>query len=226
MTLEPGAIDAVTFDVYGTLIDWEAGIRAFVAPHLAREAPHAPPLDEWMRRWEPIQFALLTPYKPYAEVLVRSFEETNTSFALPSFADGSTGMVRALAEWPPFPDTIAALRRIGRRRRLGVISNIDRALLAQTLGTLLAPITMIATAEDVHLYKPDEAPFRLAIERLGIAPARVLHAAFGWRYDLAPARALGLRTCWVNRGSSPLPAESAQPDLEVPSLAALAEWLG
>src|ERR1700691_6016780 len=100
MMLARESIDVVTFDVYGALVDWDAGIRAFVAPHLAREAPHAPHIDEWMRRWEPIQFALLSRYRPYREILERSFEETNTSFALPSFADGTTGMVRALEEWP------------------------------------------------------------------------------------------------------------------------------
>ena len=241
--LLPGDIEAVTFDCYGTLIDWETGIRAFVAPHLEREnesrhtsrahaheasAPMAPTVEDWLARWEPIQFELLTPYRPYAEVLVRSLEETNWQFAMPNFMDAGPGLVRSLPGWPAFPDTVSSLRRIGRRRRVGIISNIDRDLMAQTLGTLLAPLSLVVTAEDVKAYKPDPAPFAFALEKLQLAPERVLHAAFGWRYDLTPAHALGLRTCWVNRGNAARPVGDGvpAPDLEVSSLSALADWLG
>ncbi|HEX2570575.1 MAG TPA: HAD-IA family hydrolase [Polyangia bacterium] len=220
-----GSIRAVTFDCYGTLIDWEAGILAYVTPHLLREAPLAPTPEAWLERWEPIQFGLLRPWRPYAEVLMESFEATMRSFAMPSFSDGGPGLVRSLGEWAPFPDTVPALRKMARRRRLGIISNIDRQLMAQTLGQLLAPIGMVVTAEDVQAYKPDEAPFRRALEQLGLAPGEVLHAAFGWKYDLGPAKALGMRTCWVNRGGIARPQDGVVPDLEVPSLKALADVL-
>jgi 2-haloacid dehalogenase len=220
-----GGIRAVTFDCYGTLIDWEAGIRAYVEPHLAREAPLAPTPEEWVARWEPIQFEMLRPWRPYAEVLVASFEETMRSFALPSFSDGGPGLARVMGEWTPFADTVASLRRLARRRRIGIISNIDRDLMAQTLGQLLAPIGLVVTAEDVKAYKPDQAPFRQALEQLGIAPGEVLHAGFGWKYDLAPAKALGMHTCWVNRGGLARPQDGVVPDLEVPSLKALADVL-
>ena len=223
--LDPASLSAITFDCYGTLVDWERGIAEYVSPHLEREAPLAPPIATWLARWEDVQFALLSPWRPYSEVLVRSFEETNTSFALPSFSDGGPGLVRSIADWPPFADTAPSLKRLARRFRLGLVSNIDRSLLAQTLGTLLVPLATIVTAEDVEAYKPDSAPFRRVLERLRLDPSRVLHAAFGWRYDLAPARALGMRTCFVNRSGRPRPAGDA-PDLEVPSLAALADALG
>src|SRR5207237_9100967 len=123
---------------------------------------------EWVARWEPIQFALLSPYRPYAEVLARSFEQTMRSFVLESFADGGPGLVHSLAEWPPFADAVPSLRRLARRRRLALVSNIDRALLAETLGHLLAPLSALVTAEDAQAYKPDERPFHLAVERLGL----------------------------------------------------------
>jgi 2-haloacid dehalogenase len=218
------SIRALTFDCYGTLIDWEAGIREYVAPRLERAAHGRVSLDEWMAHWEPIQFALLTPYRPYREILAESFERTMRAFELEVFADGGGGLARSLAEWKPFPDTVAALRRLARRRKLAIVSNVDRDLLAQTLGHLVAPFAALITAEEAGAYKPDPAPLRLAVARLGLPPEAILHAGFGWKYDLAPARAVGMRTCWVNRGAGAMP-DGEPPDLVVGSLAELAEQL-
>ena len=219
-------IRAVTFDCYGTLVDWEAGVRGYVAPHLERAARVGTVVSpaQWIERWEPIQFALLSPYRPYSEVLSLSFEQTMRSFELESFADGGPGLAHSLAEWPPFPDTVKSLKRMARKRRLGIISNIDEALLAETLGRLLVPLSMTVTAEAARAYKPDAAPFRLALSRMGLEPGEVLHAAFGWKYDLLPAREVGMKTCFVNRGQVTKPA-GYEADLEVPSLSALADLL-
>jgi 2-haloalkanoic acid dehalogenase type II len=220
------SIRAVTFDCYGTLVDWEAGIAAYVRPRLERAARAGRLVSEseWLARWEPIQFALLTPYRPYREVLATSFEQTMRAFELEVFADGGPGLARSIGEWPPFDDTVPSLRRIARRRSVGIVSNIDRDLVAETLGRLLVPLALVATAEDVGAYKPDPRPLELALTRLGLPPGEVLHAGFGWRYDLAPARALGMRACWVNRGGGPLP-DGAEADLVVNSLAELADLL-
>ncbi|MSP61967.1 MAG: haloacid dehalogenase type II [Myxococcales bacterium] len=220
-TIELTQIAAITFDCYGTLIDWEAGIRAYVAPHLQRASRGTVTIDAWFARWEEIQFSLLTPWRPYRDVLAESFDRTMRAFELEVFADGGPGLVHSLAEWRPFPDTVPALRRLGRGRRLGIISNIDHLLLADTLGQLAAPFSLLVTAEEARAYKPDPAPFRLALARIGVPPSSILHAAFGWKYDLAAARAVGMRTCFVNRSGGPRPA-GEPPDLEVPSLAALA----
>lgn len=222
------AVRAITFDCYGTLVDWETGIVGYVAPLLERAARAGkvvrPP--EWLRAWEPIQFAMLSPWRPYAEILADSFALTMRALELESFADGGPGLARSLAEWPLFPDTSSSLRRLARRRRLGIVSNIDRALLAETLGRLMAPLSMAATAEEARAYKPDPAPFHLALERLGLSPSEVLHVAFGWKYDLGPARALGMRTCFVARPTvTEVPAE-VDADLRVASLAELADRLG
>jgi len=231
--LDVARIKAVTFDCYGTLIDWEAGIRAYVAPILSRtmpsrhEQPDARPRvspDAWLERWEKIQFQMLRAYRPYREILQRSFDATMQHFGLESFVDDGPGLVRSIEEWRPFPDTVAALRRLAKRRRIAIVSNIDRDLLALTLGHLQAPFTTLVTAEDARAYKPDPAPLRLAVEKLGLRPDEVLHAGFGWRYDLAPARSLGMQTCFVNRSGGPVP-DGEQPDLIVPTVAALADTL-
>jgi 2-haloacid dehalogenase len=230
---DKSAIRAVTFDCYGTLIDWEAGIRAYVAALLERKTP---PRDQgeaprptvtpeaWVEAWERIQFDMLRPYKPYREILIASLEATQRHFGLECFADDGLGLVRSLAEWRPFPDTVASLRRLARRHQIAIVSNIDRDLLAQTVAHLAAPFTALITAEDAQAYKPDTAPLALARDRLGLPPSSILHAGFGWRYDLAPARALGMRTCFVNRSGGPIPGGD-QPDVIVPSLASLADLL-
>jgi 2-haloalkanoic acid dehalogenase type II len=218
-------IRAVTFDCYGTLVDWEAGIAAYVAPHLQRAARAGKTVTpaEWLAAWEPIQFALLTPWRPYHEVLVESFERTMRALELECFADGGPGLARGVGDWPPFPDTVPALRRIARRRSVAIVSNIDQAMLAETLGRLAAPFSALVTAEEAGAYKPDPAPLRLALERLRLPPSSVLHAAFGWKYDLDPARALGMRTCFVNRGG--IDPRGLSFDLEVADLADLARRL-
>jgi 2-haloacid dehalogenase len=231
MSFDPASVRAVTFDCYGTLIDWEAGIRAFVAPMLARAMPRRdesprPTVtpEQWIEKWERIQFQMLKPYRPYREILARSFDATMTHFGLESFVDEAPGLARSIGNWLPFPDTVASLRRLARRHKLAIVSNIDRDLLALTLGHLQAPFSSLVTAEDARAYKPDTAPLQLALERLGLPPGEVLHAGFGWRYDLAPARALGMRTCFVNRSGGPAP-EGDPPDVTVLSLAALADLL-
>jgi 2-haloalkanoic acid dehalogenase type II len=194
-----------------------------VAPILARSRQHGVTPEQWIDRWERIQFQLLRPYRPYREILARSYDATMQYFGMEAFVDAGAGLARSVGDWPPFGDTRAALRRLGRRYRLAIVSNIDRDLLADSVGRLQAPLSCLVTAEDVRAYKPDPAPFRLALERLGVPAGAILHAAFGWKYDLGPARALGMRTCFVNRGG----VDVDEPrDFEVPSLTGLADTLG
>jgi 2-haloalkanoic acid dehalogenase type II len=228
-SVDPTSLRALTFDCYGTLVDWEAGIRDYVAPRLARSRaqPRVTP-EEWVSRWERIQFQMLRPWRPYREILARSYEATMQYFGLEAFVDDGPGLARSVEEWRPFPDTTRALRRLGRRYRLAIVSNIDRDLLAATVGQLQAPLSLLVTAEDARAYKPDPRPLALALERLAEAPAAVLHAGFGWKYDLAPARALGMRTAFIDRsGGAAAPTfDGAPPDLAASSLDALADALG
>jgi 2-haloalkanoic acid dehalogenase type II len=218
--MDANALSAITFDCYGTLIDWEAGIRAYVAPILERSRRGVTP-EAWIKRWERIQFQLLTPYRPYREILSRSYDATMKHFGIEAFVDAGPGLARSVGEWRPFADTTRGLRRLARRYRLGIVSNIDNDLLAATLGHLQAPFSCLVTAEEAGAYKPDQRPLRLALERLGLAPAQVLHAGFGWRYDLAPAQALGMRTAFIRRQEGPEP-DGTPPDVTVPSVEALA----
>ena len=223
MSIDPSTIAAVTFDCYGTLIDWEAGVRDYVAPILARSSQREVTPDKWVERWERIQFQMLKPYRPYREILQRSYDATMQYFGIEAFVDAGAGLARSIAEWQPFADTRRALRRMAKRYRLAIVSNIDNDLLADSVGQLQAPFSCLVTAEDARAYKPDPKPLELAVARLAVEPGAILHAAFGWKYDLAPARALGMRTCFVNRGAVRVDEPR---DVEVPSLEALAELLG
>jgi 2-haloacid dehalogenase len=213
---------AITFDCYGTLIDWETGVRGYVAPILARSShPEVTP-EAWLERWERIQFQMLRPYRPYREILARSYDATMQFFGIESFIDAGPGLARSLSDWRPFADSTRALKRLARRYRLCIVSNIDRDLLADSVGQLQAPFSCLVTAEDARAYKPDPRPLELAVERLQLAPQQILHAGFGWKYDLAPARALGMRTCFINRGG--LSVEEPR-DLEVADLETLANLM-
>lgn len=221
--IDPSTISAITFDCYGTLIDWEAGVRDYVTPILAMSSQRDLTAAQWVERWERIQFQMLRPYRPYREILQRSYDATMQYFGLEAFVDAGAGLARSIADWVPFADTRRALRRLAKRYRLAIVSNIDNDLLADSVGQLQAPFSCLVTAEDARAYKPDPKPLELAITRLGVEPGAIVHAAFGWKYDLAPARALGMRACFVNRGAVTVDEPR---DLEVPSLDALADALG
>ena len=219
---DASTIQAITFDCYGTLIDWEAGVREYVAPILARSSQREVTPARWVERWEHIQFQMLTPYRPYREILARSYDATMQYFGIEAFVDAGAGLARSIVDWRPFPDSTRALRRLARRYRLAIVSNIDRDLLADSVGRLQAPFSCLVTAEDAQAYKPDPRPLAMAIERLALPPYAILHAGFGWKYDLAPARALGMRACFVNRGN--VSTEESR-DLEVTTMDALADLL-
>ena len=140
--------------------------------------------------------------------------------------------VRSLAEsvpaWPPFPDTVAALRRLKQRYRLAIISNIDDDLFAATRQHLGIEFDAVVTAEQAQSYKPSPRNFELALEALAIPRDQLLHAGQSIYHDVQPARSLGISTVWVNRVSARpgigavRPAQGI-PDLEVPDLATLAD---
>ena len=222
-------IRAITFDCYGTLVDWETGIRDFITPILSKSRgtdyegrPRIHP-DTWITEWESRQFALLTPYRPYREVLIQSFSDTMRHFLLESFADDGPAFVRSLAAWPLYADVRTSLKRLARRYRLGIISNIDDELLADSVGQMAAPWSLLVTAEQVKSYKPSTRPFEHAVEQLGIPACEILHVAFGEKYDLGPARAVGFQTAWLRRGNAPEP--SLPSDMIFASLTALTESL-
>lgn len=215
-----------TFDCYGTLVDWEGGIGAFLYALLLREGIAEPPPGHELRaRWEAIQFELVRgEYRPYKEVLGEATRAWCREFGVPdrdAYAEAIVGSIRA---WQPFPDTRPALARArAAGLRLAILSNTDRDIISHTVRQIGLEFDDVVTAEDVGAYKPDLAGFRHLLERLGEEPADVLHVAFGFRYDIGSAMKLGMRTAWVNRHREEPPDPSIVPDHQWRDLWGLAE---
>jgi 2-haloacid dehalogenase len=214
--LTDGEIAAVTFDCYGTLIDWEGGLGSFLY-RLARERGDGDPEPGRVlrERWEQLQFERIGgPYRRYREVLASSLSAWCEERGMRCGAEDGEALARSMESWQPFPDTVGALRAAqAAGLRLWIVSNTDRAIMEHTLRQLEIELDGVTVAEDCRAYKPARAPFELALERIGEPPERILHVAFGFKYDIATAQELGMRTAWVNRGGEKRPL-GALPDEE------------
>ena len=230
MKLDLSTYEVLTFDCYGTLVDWESGIAAALGELLAAHGLEGERerLLELYSGFEPQAQAGV--FKPYREVLAEVVDRFGVHFGfVPSPAERGC-LADSLPGWPLFPDTRAALERLAARYRLAVLSNIDDDLFAGTARRLGVPLDGVITAQQVGSYKPAPGHFEAAMERL--APReRLLHVAQSLFHDVAVARGLGIATVWVNRrgegegsatGSGATPPSTARPDLEVPDLATLA----
>ena len=213
--------DVVTFDCYGTLIDWELGIgSAFehAAGERGREAHRATVLADYAEFEPQIQAER---YRPYREVLALAAERVARRLGWDAEEGSGTFLAESLGSWRPFPDTNAALERLAKSGlELGILSNVDDDLLEQTRRHFPVSFSCIVTAAQVGSYKPAEGHFREARRRIG--KRRWLHAAQSYFHDVVPARRLGIPVAWVNRKGEK-PSGDARPDYEVPDLAALAD---
>lgn len=208
MTGRPGA---ASFDCYGTLIDWEGGLAAFLYDFALQRGPEPSENgDALRRRWEAIQFALIQgPYQPYKAILAESLRQWAAERGLPYREDDGEALVRSMRSWQPFPDTRPALveaRAAG--LRLAILSNTDRDIIAHSLKHLDVPFDHVVTAEDCGSYKPSLANFQRLLRELRLPPEQVLHVAFGFKYDIGPASAAGMRSAWVNRHVEPTPPDA------------------
>jgi 2-haloacid dehalogenase len=217
----------ISFDCYGTLIDWEAGILPVLRAVLGNHGQNLPDAGILELYGEFEAEAESGSYQSYREVL----QSVVRAFADRLHFQASAAEIRSLHEsvpsWPPFPDTVPALRELQKRCQLVVISNIDDALFAETQNLLGVQFDGVITAEQARSYKPALHNFQLALRTLAISPDRLLHAAQSVYHDVVPARTLGISTVWVNRksarpGIGAVRASTERPDFEVPDLASLA----
>jgi 2-haloacid dehalogenase len=217
----------VTFDCYGTLIDWETGIFSALRPILAAHGKTiADP--ELLRLYAELESkAEQGEFRPYSEVLQSVVRGFGKRLGFMPTELQARSLPASLPNWPPFPDTIAALGRLKTRYQIAVVSNVDDDLFAATARRLEIPFDYVITAQQARAYKPSLQMFKLAQQRTGVSTAEWLHAGQSIYHDVIPARSLGIATVWVNRassrpGSGAAQAASAQPDLEVPDLKTLA----
>lgn len=200
----------LTFDVYGTLVDWETGILTALSPLLSHSTLNFTPeqtLSIYQEHESKQQ--TLTPDMAYSTLLTTIHPGLAKSFsAPPPTADDSAAFGASIGTWPAFPDTVDALRRLSRRYKLVVLSNVDRASFAKTNeGSLQGfPFDLIITAEDIGSYKPDPRNFeymlRAVEEQFGAAKGEVLQTAQSQFHDHHPAKKVGIKSVWIERAGA------------------------
>jgi 2-haloalkanoic acid dehalogenase type II len=222
--LMPADYDVITFDCYGTLIDWERGIHDAFAT-LAQDAGVTLDAAAALATYHAVEPIVQSEsYQSYRVVLGEAARRTAAAQGWAIDDAAAEAFAACLPAWPPFPDTDAALLRLAAAGyQLGILSNVDDELLHATLRHFHAPIELIVTAQQVGSYKPAYGHFLRARERIG--DRRWLHAAQSHFHDVVPASALGVPVVWVNRKHEPLPPGGPAPLAEVATMAELADWL-
>jgi len=217
----------VSFDCYGTMIDWESGIFSALRPILAAHGKSLAD-DALLEMYAELEQTAEAEYKPYRAVLrsvVRGFGER---LGFRASDDEARSLPESVRNWQPFADTAGALGVLKKRCKLAVISNIDDDLFATSAPKLGVSFDHVITAQQAGCYKPCAKIFQMAQERMGVEPEHWLHAGQSVYHDVVPAKALGIATVWVNRasprsGAGATKAASGKPDLEIPDLRSLAK---
>jgi 2-haloacid dehalogenase len=217
--------DVLTFDCYGTLIDWETGIAAAL-----RSVASWPATDEELLERFAVHEAGAErgEYRPYRQVLARAALGVAGDLGVELDEDAAAAFGGSVGNWPAFPDSPEALRRLAGRYRLGVVTNCDEDLFAASNRRLGARFDRVITAERVRSYKPNPRHFEVALAEIGLPKDRILHVAQSLFHDHVPAKRLGLSTVWIDRragrsGSGATPPAEAEPDATYPSLASFAD---
>lgn len=224
--------DAVTFDCYGTLIDWERGILGALDALFEGAGVEVPAVEERLELFARLEAdAERGEFRTYREVLVDVALALGLEFGTEADRDRAAAFAASVPTWPPFSDSTAALNALGARYRLAILSNVDDDLFEGSATLLGVDFDEVVTAQQLRSYKPAAAHFHEVLRRLDLPVDRVLHVAQSLYHDVAPAKALGFKCVWVNRrtgkrgGGATRPA-MAVPDLEVPDLGALAREMG
>ena len=228
--LDFNRFDALTFDCYGTLIDWETGISAGLrhvldAHGVAAEVDGEALLVTYAQAEAELEDG---PYLRYRGVLGGALTRVCAAYGVAPTEAEVAAFGGSVADWPAFPDSADALARLARRFRLGVITNCDDDLFAASNRRLGVTFDWVVTAQQLGSYKPDPRNFEIALERIGLPRDRILHVAQSLYHDHVPAKALGLATAWIDRrhdrpGSGATPPAAAEPDVTAPSMASLAD---
>jgi 2-haloacid dehalogenase len=224
----------LTFDCYGTLIDWETGIAEALAPWLA-EAGASLERDQVLEAFAQLESAqqAATPALRYPDLLAEVHRGLAERFGIAPDADAAAAFGASVGDWPAFPDSAEALAYLKQHFKLVILSNVDRASFAHSNARLGVCFDAVYTAEDIGSYKPDPRNFDYLLRHLaerGIAKGQILHTAESLYHDHIPAGRIGLATCWIHRragkqghGATRVPDGEVQPDFRFETLAAMAD---
>jgi len=223
--------EVLTFDCYGTLIDWESGILEALRPVMLQHniALTNSEILELYAEFE--SFEEESEYVNYRNILNNLMQKISERFGFTAVFTAYNVLADSIRDWKPFPDTVDALRAFKTKYRLAVISNIDDDLFAHSAKHLEIPFDWIITAEKARSYKPSLNNFYYAFQKMDCDHNKILHIAQSIHHDIVPAKRLGLKTVWVKRsrdakGFGATPPANASPDLQVPDLATLVSMMG
>jgi 2-haloacid dehalogenase len=227
-SLDLGEFEALSFDCYGTLIDWESGILAALRPVLAAhgaEADDEKLLASYARHETEVESG---PYRRYRDVMAETLRGIGADIGFEPTAAEQETFADSVGDWPPFPDSPPALRRLKGRYGLAVLTNCDDDLFARSERRLGIDFDWVITAQQARSYKPSHRNFELLLSTVEVPRQRVLHIAQSLFHDHAPAKELGMATVWIDRrhdreGAGATPPADAAPDLVLPDLRSLAE---
>jgi 2-haloacid dehalogenase len=216
--------DALTFDCYGTLIDWERGLLAALRPIVGETPGDEELLERYARHEAELEAG---EYMRYRDVLATAVRRLGDELGIAVSDADAAAFGGSVADWPAFPDSAAALARLAGRYRLAAITNCDDDLFAHSAAKLGSPFTWVITAQQAGAYKPSERGFQLAFETLDVPRERILHVAQSLFHDHVTAKRLGMRSVWIDRrhdraGSGATPPADAQPDATFPDMASFA----
>ncbi len=218
--------EIITFDCYGTLIDWNAGITGAFKEEACRLGIEGLDKSELLAAYHAAEPRVQArEYRPYREVLTLLEEEVAGLLGWPP-PEASGYLAESLPSWPAFAETNEALERlVAAGYRLGILSNIDDDLLAGTRRHLTVRFDLLVTAQQVQSYKPAPVHFERAIEAIGGRRGGLLHIAQSYFHDIRTAAGMGISTLWVNRLGEDRPAGGPAPTAEVRDMTEAADWV-
>jgi 2-haloacid dehalogenase/putative hydrolase of the HAD superfamily len=221
----PKEVTFVTFDVYGTLIDWETGVFEAFSKEAERDG-YTLSRDELIPLFMQAQQEIKGgSYELYAEVLRRAAVQISRELGWPLEPSRSSFLPNSIPRWPPFKETNTQLERFAKKFKVGLISNIDDKLLGQSRRHFRADFDLVVTAQQVRSYKPDPAHFKEAERRLGSKKGWV-HIASSYDYDVEPCIKAKVPVIWLNRRKEVLDSGQKKPTAEVKTLLEAARLLG
>jgi len=228
--LRSNDFDVLTFDCYGTLIDWETGILAALKPILRAHSVTISDAEVLELYGEFEAQSESGPYRNYREVLASVVKQFGERYGFVPRAEEVQALGNGLPCWQPWPDTVDALEKLARRFKLAIISNVDDDLFSETRRLLPVDFAHVFTAQQAQCYKPGLKIFQHAIAGIGSSPDRILHVGQSLYHDVQPAQGLGLSTAWVNRPSArknvgAVKKADAVPDLKISDLRTLSKML-
>lgn len=225
-----GDFDTLTFDVVGTLIDFETGILAWFRPTLRR---YGVPKSDWeiLSAFAAVEdsYQRMTPEKTFTEMLALIYRDMVSDWGIELREEDAAGFRSSIRSWPPFPDTVEALRELGSRYRLVAVTNADAWALEHMNANMGNPFEERVTCDEVGVNKPSLKVFEYVLEKLapiGVGKKDILHTAQSQYHDIAPAAALGIATMWIERrhgedgfGATPRPEKVVTPTFHATSMA-------